>query len=82
MSSGTAERPDPGEAYVCVGSVRGWCGVRHCSERVAWACCDADQRACAGASRGSLVRGYSDRQPHRIAEVAYSIYRGYYLGAR
>jgi hypothetical protein len=44
-----------GTHYRCVGSVRGWCGVRHRSNHAAIRCRERDSNDCA--SQG----GYSDR---------------------
>ena len=44
-----------GTHYRCVGSVRGWCGVRHRSNHAAIRCRERDSNGCA--SQG----GYSDR---------------------
>ena len=45
-----------GDHYRCVGSVRGWCGVRHQGINAANRCRERDGDGCA--SQG----GYSDRQ--------------------
>ena len=49
--------------YVCVGSVRGWCGHRHTSVRTAIKCVDVDMSGC------KTQGGYSDRNVYRLSDV-------------
>ena len=51
------------EMYVCIGSVRGWCGHRHTSVRTAMECIERDGSGCG--SQG----GYSDRNVYRLSDV-------------
>ncbi len=46
------------ERWVCVGRVRGWCGIYHRTRAAAEACLKRDQRACRNLPGGN---SYSDR---------------------
>lgn len=61
--------------FVCVGSVRGWCGHEHRSEDAAERCCDRDQAGC------EKRRGYSDRRVYDACDEAlrHNDIRGYWL---
>ena len=50
-------------AWVCIGSIRGWCGTHHRTVETCLACIDRDQEGCNAQSRD----GYSDRSP-RVAQ--------------
>ena len=51
------------ERYVCIGSVRGWCGHRHQLVETAMKCVERDRSRCG--SHG----GYSDRYVYRLSDV-------------
>lgn len=59
------ERPEAErqEMYVCIGSVRGWCGHRHKSIAKAIKCIERDGQGC------KTQGGYSDRLTYRLSDV-------------
>ena len=55
------------EKYLCIGSVRGWCGHRHRTVAAADRCCREDDRRC------HIVGGYSDRCIYRESDVSHTV---------
>lgn len=51
------------EKYVCIGSVREWCGHRHTSVRTAMNCIRKDRARCKDQG------GYSDRLVYHLSDV-------------
>ena len=51
------------EKYVCIGSVRGWCGHRHRDMATATRCIADDVRSC------ETQGGYSDRAIYRLSDL-------------
>lgn len=61
--------------YLCVGSVRGWCGHLHRNRESAERCRDRDRQGC------KAQDGYSDRDVWRIDVLPYGL-ASQYLGSR
>lgn len=55
--------------WICKGSVRGTCGVKHKTEKASQKHCEKDDRDC---KRGNGENSYSDRQPVMRATEARS----------